>query len=59
MVTASYALLRGETLFHPYGSQPFCANVGGHAIPELCSPTRGLSQRDTCHICTSYALLRR
>ena len=36
-----------------------CANVGGHAIPELCSPTRGLSQRDTCHVCAAYVLLRR
>ena len=35
------------------------ANVGGHAIPELCSPTRGLSQRDNCHACAAYALLRR
>ena len=41
---AAYALLQAETLFHPYSS----ANVGGHA-----------SQRDTCHVCAAYALLRR
>ena len=39
---ATYALLRAETLFRPYNG----ANVGGHA-----------SQRDTCHLCTTYALL--
>ena len=41
---ATYVLARAETLFRPYNS----ANVGGHA-----------SQRDICHVCTSYVLLRR
>ena len=39
-----FRLQRAETLFRPYNG----ANVGGHA-----------SQRDTCHLCTTYALLRR
>ena len=44
LLLATYVLLRAETLFRPYNG----ANVGGHA-----------SYRDTCHLCTTYVLLRR